>query len=789
MNTKYIRFATFFFSSVLLFSFAGCTPAQVEDMGGDALISFSTYTGTQTRSVETKPDNLKNEGFGIMAYVTDGNYGGADVPQWLYMDNQKVVYDAASSTPGWTYTPSKFWPGGSYKVSFFAYAPYDANNSKGIKVTDESGVPKITFTASSPKTTPDLIIANQGDEQIDRTQGKVTFHFKHSLARVRMLARTSVEVDPAITKVRVTNVELLHSNKLASVAALNMVTGEWTPTGYLSGTYNLGATSSEINYTTPKNLFGENQDLFFIPVTTAAEEVKVRITYQLITCNGETEGYTSTISQTIPLGAGSFDCNKSYTYTFAIGLNGITMDTDIDVFIPIEEEIKEDENSMKIATAADLVRFRDRVNGTGDYTDVGAKPTLNAVQIADIDMNQAAENSSGWIPIKNYAGTYNGNGRKIRNLKLIGDKLATSETNIGLFANTKSGSLLTGICIENGTLNNATNRKHYGALLAGIVEGTVSYCSVTGNITMVNLSVNVRKTITGSYWAGLIYQVSNTGSVTYCKTIVNTSGGDGGISTGGAANMSGFVGINQGVIAFCFSDISGGSSYLQLQHSGFVLNNTGQIYGCRTRGSMSNGNYYVYMGGFLYISSGGTIASCYSQMTLSINGANRSNAGAGGFIYQYNSGNVMNCFSNTYFACGSASGGGANYCGGFTRTASATPSIKNCFSISTRTGTCSFAHFSLSNITKVENCYTTGTPASGGANGGITIDESLTAPPVGARPIDWIPTSPVTIKTTKANPAKRYYSTMIEEITISSGADLWEEELGADGYPRIKGME
>lgn len=787
MNTKYLRFAAFLLSSVLLLSFSGCTPAEVDGARDNAPISFSTYTGTQlhTRSVETKPDNMKTDGFGIMAYITEGNYGVADVPRWLYMDNQKVVYDDASSTPGWTYAPAKFWPGGSYKVSFFAYAPYDANNSKGIKVTDESGTPKITFTASTPKTTPDLVIANETSEQIDRTEGKVTFHFKHSLARVRMLAKTSVEVDPATTKVRVTNVELLHSNKLASVAALDMVTGEWTPTAYLSGTYNLGATSSEINHTATTNLFGENQDLFFIPVATAAEDVKLRITYQLVTLSGGTEGYTSTVSQTIPLGADSFERNKSYTYTFAIGLDGITMDTDIDVFIPIEEEIKEDETVMKIATAADLVRFRDRVNGTGDYADIGAKPALNGVQVADIDMNEAAENSTGWIPIKDYEGTYNGNGRKIKNLKLIGNKLPDVEANIALFANTKSGSLLTGICIEDGILNNATNKKHYGALLAGIVEGTVSYCSVTGNITMVGLSESVRKAITGSYWAGLIYQVSSTGTVTYCKTKVNTSGGDGYVRTGGGAYMSGFVCINKGLIAFSFSDISGGASYIQLLHSGFVINNSGQIYGCRTRGSMSNQNYYVYMGGFIHTAAGGTIASCYSQMTLSINGISGSNAGAGGFIYQYSSGDVANCFSNTIFACGA----GNNYCGGFTRSSNATPSIKNCFSISTRTGNCSFAHFSLNNITKVENCYTTGTPASGGANEGITIDESLTAPPAGTRPIDWIPTSPVTIKTTKADPVTRYYSTTVEEITISSGADLWEEELNADGYPRIKGLE
>lgn len=761
MNTKYLRFAVLSFSSVLLLSFSGCTPAEVDGAGDNAPISFSTYTGTQlhTRSMETKPDNMKTDGFGIMAYITEGNYGVTDVPRWLYMDNQKVVYDDASSTPGWTYAPAKFWPGGSYKVSFFAYAPYDANNSKGIKVTDESGTPKITFTASTPKTTPDLVIANQGDEQIDRTQGKVTFHFKHSLARVRMLARTSVEVDPAITKVRVTNVELLHSNKLASVAALDMVTGDWTPTAYLSGTYNLGATSSEINHTATTNLFGENQDLFFIPVATMAEDVKLRITYQLVTLSGGTEGYTSTVSQTIPLGADSFERNKSYAYTFAIGLDGITMDTDIDVFIPIEEEIKEDETVMKIATAADLVRFRDRVNGTGDYADIGAKPALNGVQIADINMNEVAENSTGWIPIKDYEGTYNGNGRKIKNLKLTA--ASATNNNIGLFANTTSGSLLTGICMENGSLVMSANCS--GGMLAGTTEGTVSYCSAV-----------VSTSGSGSYLGGLIGTV-NVGFVNYCY--VKHTGG------GGASYVGSLTGLNKGVISSCYTNIS---YNIRCNLGGFVGDNRGEIYGCYATGNFTAGAWYTYAAGFAgNMSASSVIESCYAAVRLysSMDGGR---ADMAGFIGKCAGDRISNCFSISYFD-GRQNSWKAYFQSFLSTNSNAALSVSNCFCKYTRSGSGGIVTYNFaSGISKVTNCYTANT---GGSIEGLTIDETLTAPPVGTRPIDWIPTSPVTIKTTKADPAKRYYPTTVEEITLSSGADLWEEALGADGYPRIKGLE
>lgn len=182
-------------------------------------ISFSAYTGvqTQTRSTETTLGGMKTDGFGIIAYMTKGDYGTDATTQQLFMENQQVTYDVDASTPGWTYTPAKYWPNnGTDKLSFFAYTPYDGDASKGITVKDDSGTPTLTLSAANPLTTPDLVLANDATAQLNLTKanGKVTFPFKHVLTRVRMQAKTAVEVDASTTKVCITKIELVGS-KLA----------------------------------------------------------------------------------------------------------------------------------------------------------------------------------------------------------------------------------------------------------------------------------------------------------------------------------------------------------------------------------------------------------------------------------------------------------------------------------------------------------------------------------------------------------------------------------------------
>lgn len=81
--------------------------------------------------IETNAD-LKETGFGVYAYYTKDKQIGIDnfvsVDQSnkvIVMLNQKVKWDEDNTK--WTYSPMRFWPGNQNYMSFFAYAPWDAD--------------------------------------------------------------------------------------------------------------------------------------------------------------------------------------------------------------------------------------------------------------------------------------------------------------------------------------------------------------------------------------------------------------------------------------------------------------------------------------------------------------------------------------------------------------------------------------------------------------------------------------------------------------------------------------
>lgn len=115
-------------------------------------VSFGTYLGgaKSTRAAQAKTGAITNDllkttgyGFGVVAYNTGTTkYESASAPTEYYMENQKVEYSTANSA--WEYSPLKYWPNQTWEdgkqkdqfVSFFAYAPYEANAEKNNNDND-----------------------------------------------------------------------------------------------------------------------------------------------------------------------------------------------------------------------------------------------------------------------------------------------------------------------------------------------------------------------------------------------------------------------------------------------------------------------------------------------------------------------------------------------------------------------------------------------------------------------------------------------------------------------------
>ncbi len=162
-------------------------------------------------------DQLKTNGFGVLAYYTDDKTYSPDFqPNFMY--NTKVAYQ----TDHWEYNPVRYWPNensehdaseGLDRLSFFAYAPHvDVNQLTGY--TDENDNPDVGIVALSrngaigdpfvyyhvnfnPASqvdfcwgTPRVNMTKQATNQ------KVEFEFNHALAALNV--QIDADIDEAV---------------------------------------------------------------------------------------------------------------------------------------------------------------------------------------------------------------------------------------------------------------------------------------------------------------------------------------------------------------------------------------------------------------------------------------------------------------------------------------------------------------------------------------------------------------------------------------------------------------
>ena len=221
------------------------------------------------------------------------------------------------------------------------------------------------------------------------------------------------------------------------------------------------------------------------------------------------------------------------------------------------------DNPYEISTAAELAWFRDYVNNESQY----ASATLTE----DIDLSEfchaadAATNTEelSWDPIGNgkmYCGTFDGNGKIIRNLYINSTIMYK-----GFFGYANSGS------IKNITFDNAKvkNTNKFGT---GILTGGFEKCTIENIKILANCSVEGTENTGGIAGAG-------TGNISNCenRAMVNGTNNVGGIVgnssdntisscanygavTGTESNVGGMVGFFiSGTIQNCanYGDISG----------------------------------------------------------------------------------------------------------------------------------------------------------------------------------------------------------------------------------------
>ena len=159
-----------------------------------------------------------------------------------------------------------------------------------------------------------------------------------------------------------------------------------------------------------------------------------------------------------------------------------------------------------ISTAAELAWFRGYVNGTivdEDEKDGTPHPSASATLTENIDLSEfchAADaskkiNELSWTPIGKYYGTFDGNGKTIRNLYIN----ATSPT-AGFFGYLGGGS------IKNITFDNAKVKST--GYCTGILAGDASSCMIENIKTLVSCSVEGNR-LTGGIVGSAKGNISN----------------------------------------------------------------------------------------------------------------------------------------------------------------------------------------------------------------------------------------------------------------------------------------
>lgn len=264
---------------------------------GNAAISFSTDINADgTRATTGMINNLaalKNvgEGFGVFAYLTDGNdwtttFADNNVVTFssfsnFFMQNQQVTWgvqyvengddaDLSNDVPhyDWVYSPLKYWPNStnnatSRYISFFAYAPWvDESTHPTAGVIDyvrtADRTPHVIYKIGAADQQVDLLWANKIDatrngqglitaDASPLTYQKVPLEFKHALSAIDIYVQRVYD-EPAYTgkipaavlypTVYVSKLELKSTSKdgegknyLQKCGKFSLIDGTWSDPG------------------------------------------------------------------------------------------------------------------------------------------------------------------------------------------------------------------------------------------------------------------------------------------------------------------------------------------------------------------------------------------------------------------------------------------------------------------------------------------------------------------------------------------------------------------------------
>ena len=119
--------------------------------------------------------------FGLFGYFYDSNLSWASVSSSIPPESSMTNLLVTQNDNSWT--TDVYWPGGTKRATFFAYAPYDC---QGAILESNTGAPKITYTVPSEIANQRDLLVAKSDENISCDgNSTVALNFQHALTAIK----------------------------------------------------------------------------------------------------------------------------------------------------------------------------------------------------------------------------------------------------------------------------------------------------------------------------------------------------------------------------------------------------------------------------------------------------------------------------------------------------------------------------------------------------------------------------------------------------------------------------
>ena len=338
-----------FFPAVVIaaITLASCAQQDFSDEIIQIPISFRTFvgksTGVNTKATELVTSLLETNGFIVQAYKTEQtpwvSYAAPSTAAAAgdFMTNQLAKHEST----GWGYSPIKYWPANSGRITFFAYG--------GSKVTGTAnGIPSGVTSFAMPTgtdgpapslsfTVPDNIsdqVDLVADALYDETGGTVAFVLNHILSKIAFTAQlasalpTNPNTTLTINSAKITfGANKVQLNGTYTFGSSDHAAGTWAlgtaNKSYLSSSARDILTSAVTLSTSATSINTASGYLMLIPQSIGTGDF-FTITFTYTIANGDSKTYTATktINNTNAL---ALDQGKQYTYNFKFSPTAITI--------------------------------------------------------------------------------------------------------------------------------------------------------------------------------------------------------------------------------------------------------------------------------------------------------------------------------------------------------------------------------------------------------------------------------------------------------------------------------